>query len=87
MLIYVCSHFVQVVNDVLLLRKDIDIGWLFVGKADLEEEGALYNISKRCKNNLVEFCDYQLQGVMVKLGKAKDPKSITVDVTKTCDQV
>ncbi len=57
MLIYVCSHFVQVVNDALLLREDIDIGWLFVGKVDLEEEGALQNISKRCKNNLVEFHD------------------------------
>jgi hypothetical protein len=48
---------VQVVNDALLLREDIDIGWLFVGKVDLEEEGALQNISKRCKNNLVEFHD------------------------------
>jgi hypothetical protein len=24
---------------------------------------------------------------VVKLGKAKDPKSITIDVTKTCDRI
>ncbi len=53
----------------------------------MEEEGALQNISKRCKDNLVKLHDCQLQGVMVKLGKAKDPKSVVVDVTKTCDQV
>jgi hypothetical protein len=60
---------------------------LFVGKVNLEEEGALQNISKRCKDNLVEFRDCQLQGIMVKLGKAKDPKLVTIDVTKTYDQV
>ncbi len=54
----------QVVNDVLLLGKDIDIGWLFVGKVDLEEEGALQNISKRRKDNLVEFHDCQFLCVM-----------------------
>jgi hypothetical protein len=32
---------VQVVNDVLLLREDININWLFVGKVNLEEEVAL----------------------------------------------
>jgi hypothetical protein len=50
-----CSHFVQVVNDILLLREDIDIDWLFVGKVDLEEELALHLILRRYKNNLVEF--------------------------------
>jgi hypothetical protein len=28
-----------------------------------------------------------LQGIMVKLGKAKDPKGVTIDVTKTYDWV
>ncbi len=77
----------QVVDDALLLREDIDISWLFVGKVNLEEDATLQKISRICKDNLIELYDYQLQGVMVKLGKAKDPKLITVDVTKTCDQV
>ncbi len=47
----------QVINDALLLREDIDIGWLFLGKVDLEEEVALHFISKRCKNSFVELCD------------------------------
>jgi hypothetical protein len=32
---------VQVVNDVLLLREEKNINWLFVGKVNLEEEAAL----------------------------------------------
>ncbi len=47
----------QVVNDVLLLREDINISWLFVGKVNLEEEVALQNIYRRCKDNLIELCD------------------------------
>ncbi len=39
-----CFHFVLVVSDTFLLKEDIDIGWLFVGKVDLEKEATLHLI-------------------------------------------
>jgi hypothetical protein len=69
-----------------LLREGIDIGRLFVGKVDLEGL-ALHLILRRCKNNLVEFCYCQLQGVMVKLAKDKGPEGVTTYVKITYHKV
>jgi hypothetical protein len=55
LLIYTLFYFASVVNDDLLLKEDIDIGYLFVGKVNLEEEVVLHLIKGRCKDNLIEL--------------------------------
>ncbi len=57
LLIYALFYFAQVVNDDLPLKEDIDIGYLFVGKVNLEEV-TLQLIKGRCKDNLIELRDY-----------------------------
>jgi hypothetical protein len=44
-------------------------------------------ILRRCRDNLVKLHDYQLQGIMVKLGKAKNPKGVTTYVIETRDKI
>jgi hypothetical protein len=38
-----------------LVKEEIDIGWLFVGKVDKEEEATVCLIKGRCKDNLIEL--------------------------------
>ncbi len=54
-LINLLNDYVQVVNEALLLNENINIGWLFVRKANFEEEFAPHPISIKLKNNFIEF--------------------------------
>jgi hypothetical protein len=38
-------------------NSNIDVGWLFVGKIDLEQENALFKRSTKCKTTLPKFKD------------------------------
>jgi len=54
-LINLLNDYVQVINEALLLNEEIDIGWLFVRKANFEEKFAPHPISIKFKNNFIEF--------------------------------
>jgi len=63
---------VQVLNEVLLVIKEIGVGWVFAGKANFENVATMHERASKCKTMLVKTMDYQLHLLVVKLDKEHD---------------
>ncbi len=70
------------VNEVLLLKEDIDIGWLFITNVDFENNTNIHDIAIKWKYLLMEFWDFQLHALMVKMGRVVNPHDDNGDVKK-----
>jgi len=57
-----------VVNETLLVRGDIDVGWIFPRIPNLQDDSALSNRQNKCRIALVDVMDCQVQALCVKLG-------------------
>jgi hypothetical protein len=58
-----CSTFEQnfyehVVNQALLVRKDIDVDYIFLGIPNLQDDNALFGRHNKCKIVSVDVMDY-----------------------------
>jgi hypothetical protein len=71
-----------VVNEALLLREDIDSGWLFATNIDFEGNTNIHDIAIKCKYLLMELRYSQQHALMVKLGRAVNPHDDNGDVKK-----
>ncbi len=45
------------VNEALLVREEIDVGWIFLGIPNLQDDNALSNRYNKCKIILVNVVD------------------------------
>jgi hypothetical protein len=57
-----------VVNEVLLVMEEIDVGWIFLRIPNLQDDNALFNRYNKCKIILVNVIDYYVQALFVKFG-------------------
>jgi hypothetical protein len=44
----------------LFLREEIDLGWVFLGKPNLENDLLLHKKHKKCTHQLIDYLDYQV---------------------------
>jgi len=63
---------VHVLNEALLVREEINVGWVFIGKVDFEDVTTMHERTNKCKTMLEETIDYQLHLLVVKLSKEHD---------------
>jgi hypothetical protein len=61
-----------VLNEALLVREEINVGWVFVGKVDFEDVASMHERTNKCKTMLEETMDYQLHLLVLKLSKEHD---------------
>jgi len=61
-----------VLNEALLVREEINVGWVFIGKVDFEDATTMHERTNKCKTMLEETIDYQLHLLVVKLSKEHD---------------
>lgn len=63
------------------MREDIDVGWVFLGKAKFEYDSQMCERTAKCRLLLVEVMELQVQGLKVKLRRAKDIEQDSVEVS------
>jgi hypothetical protein len=63
------NFYEQVVNEALLVKEDIDVGWIFPRIPNLQDDSALFDKRNKCKIVLVDVMDCQIQALSVKQGK------------------
>jgi hypothetical protein len=61
-----------VLNEALLVREEINVGWVFVGKANFENVATRHERANKCKIMLARTMDYQLHLLVVKLNSEYD---------------
>jgi hypothetical protein len=54
----------------LFFREEIDLDWVFLGKPDLKNDLSLHETQKKCKCQLLDYLDYQVQMLSSKLSHA-----------------
>jgi hypothetical protein len=76
-LVWKCSTFnlnfyEHVVNEVLLVKEEINVGWIFPINPNLQNDNALFDRQNKCTIFLVDVMDCQVQTLYVKLGRIKE---------------
>jgi hypothetical protein len=61
-----------VLNEALLVKEEINVGWVFVGKTDFENVATMHERPNKCKIMLEKTMDYQLHLLAVKLNREYD---------------
>ncbi len=56
----------------LVCERQIDVGWVFVGKANFEDVATMRERVSKCKTMLTKTMDYQLHLLAMKLGMEHD---------------
>jgi hypothetical protein len=64
----------------LFLKEEIDLGWVFLGKPNLENDLSLHKRHNKCTHPLVDYLDYQVQVLSSKLGRVDPVKQNNVEV-------
>jgi hypothetical protein len=76
-LIWKCSTFKlnfyeQMVNEALLVKEEINVGWIFPRNPNLQDDNALFDRQNKCKVVLVDVMDCQVQTLCVKFGSVNE---------------
>jgi hypothetical protein len=82
LILFECSTLGWVVNEALLLKEDIDSIWFFAANVNFEDNTNICDIAIKCKYLLMEFQDFQLHALMVKLGRIVNPHDDNGNVKK-----
>ncbi len=61
----------QVLNKALVLKEEIDMGWVFPRKEKFGDGNALHDRGGKCQQLLIEVMDFQLRALSFKLKKVK----------------
>jgi hypothetical protein len=74
------NFYEQVVNEALLVRENINVGQIFLGIPNLQDDNALSNKHNKSRIILVDIMDCQVQALHVKLGQVKEALEPTLEV-------
>ncbi len=72
------------VNEALLVREDIDVGWIFPRIPNLQDVNALFDRQNKCKIVLLDVMDCHVQTLSVRLGRIKKALESTLEVPIVC---
>ncbi len=66
------NFYEHVGNEVLLVKEEINVVWIFLGNSNLQDDSALFDRQNKCTIVLVDVLDYQVQTLHVKFGGIKE---------------
>jgi hypothetical protein len=73
----------QVFIGALLLKEEINLNWVFLGKPNLENDLSFHEKQKKCTCQLADYLDYQVQALSSKLGRIDPTKQNNVQAMVT----
>jgi hypothetical protein len=87
-LIWKCSTFKlifyeQVVNEALLVKEEINVGWIFPRNPNLQDDNVLFDRQNKCTIVLVDVMDCQVQTLCMKFGQVNEAFKPTLKVPTT----